>query len=328
MLADNTTSQVPQVARRARPAEPAAECARRARVARSRALRPHQSVGERGTYAPGHADPPARRAGRLRPGGPRAPAIRGGPTYIAETFFDPAPGCVNEERGMLGFTGTFEGRPLSVQTTGMGCPSAAIVVEELIQLGATRLVRVGTCGGAPADDAHGRHRGGRRRPRPTTARSFTYTDGEPHAPTASWTLVERGRRARPRAGRAAPRRTDRVQRGVLRPGPGPHPPLERAGSPRRRDGGRRAVHDRGPPPASRRWPSSRSATCIDGEAVDPHQRRRAEAGRRRDDDRWPAAVADRRTDRRPTSLRSGRAPSTASRSSTSSATEASILPRE
>ena len=48
---------------------------------------------------------------------------------------------------MLGFTGTFEGRPISVQSSGMGCPSAAIVFEELIQLGAKRIVRMGTCGG-------------------------------------------------------------------------------------------------------------------------------------------------------------------------------------
>jgi len=48
---------------------------------------------------------------------------------------------------MLGYTGTFEGQPISVQTTGMGCPSAGIVFEELAQLGARRFVRVGTCGG-------------------------------------------------------------------------------------------------------------------------------------------------------------------------------------
>src|SRR3954470_5123190 len=77
----------------------------------------------------------------LCPGDPRRA------TYIAETFFDPGFRTVNEERGMLGFTGTFGGRPISVQTTGMGCPSAGIVFEELVMLGATRLVRVGTCGG-------------------------------------------------------------------------------------------------------------------------------------------------------------------------------------
>jgi 5'-methylthioadenosine phosphorylase/purine-nucleoside phosphorylase len=77
----------------------------------------------------------------LCPGDPRRAA------YIAETFFDPGYRTVNEERGMLGFTGTFEGAPISVQTTGMGCPSAGIVFEELIMLGAHRLIRVGTCGG-------------------------------------------------------------------------------------------------------------------------------------------------------------------------------------
>jgi len=66
--------------------------------------------------------------------------------YIAETFFDPGFTRVNKERGMLGFTGTFDGKPISVQSTGMGCPSAGIVFEELIMLGAKRLVRVGTCG--------------------------------------------------------------------------------------------------------------------------------------------------------------------------------------
>ena len=77
----------------------------------------------------------------LCPGDPRRAQ------YIAETFFDAGFRTVNEERGMLGFTGTFDGRPISVQTTGMGCPSAGIVFEELVMLGAQRLIRVGTCGG-------------------------------------------------------------------------------------------------------------------------------------------------------------------------------------
>jgi 5'-methylthioadenosine phosphorylase/purine-nucleoside phosphorylase len=77
----------------------------------------------------------------LCPGDPRRSE------YIAETFFDDGFRRVNEERGMLGFTGTFDGRPISVQTTGMGCPSAGIVFEELVMLGARRLIRVGTCGG-------------------------------------------------------------------------------------------------------------------------------------------------------------------------------------
>jgi purine-nucleoside phosphorylase len=70
--------------------------------------------------------------------------------YIAETFFD-EPVQRNTERGMLGYTGTFEGKAVSVQATGMGCPSAAIVFEELVQLGVKRLLRVGTCGGLQPD---------------------------------------------------------------------------------------------------------------------------------------------------------------------------------
>ncbi len=75
----------------------------------------------------------------LLPGDPRRAR------YIAENFFDSAK-LVTEERGLLGYTGTYKGEPVSIQTTGMGCPSAAIVTEELIQLGARNLIRVGTCG--------------------------------------------------------------------------------------------------------------------------------------------------------------------------------------
>jgi uridine phosphorylase len=57
-----------------------------------------------------------------------------------------APKMMNHNRGLWGYTGAAaDGRPLTVQSTGMGGPSAAIVVEELVALGARRLVRVGTC---------------------------------------------------------------------------------------------------------------------------------------------------------------------------------------
>lgn len=49
-------------------------------------------------------------------------------------------------RGLLGYTGLYEGERISVQTTGMGGPSAAIVVEELHQLGVRTVIRAGTCG--------------------------------------------------------------------------------------------------------------------------------------------------------------------------------------
>ena len=66
--------------------------------------------------------------------------------YIAETYFDDVQQR-NSERGLLGYSGTYEGKPVSVQGTGMGCPGATIVFEELIQLGVKTLIRVGTCGG-------------------------------------------------------------------------------------------------------------------------------------------------------------------------------------
>ncbi len=58
-----------------------------------------------------------------------------------------SPKMFNHNRGLWGYTGTApDGQPLTVQSTGMGGPSTAIVVSELVELGATRLLRVGTCG--------------------------------------------------------------------------------------------------------------------------------------------------------------------------------------
>jgi uridine phosphorylase len=57
------------------------------------------------------------------------------------------PRMFNHHRGLWGYTGTApDGEPLTIQATGMGGPSAAIVLSELIELGARRAVRVGTCG--------------------------------------------------------------------------------------------------------------------------------------------------------------------------------------
>ena len=54
---------------------------------------------------------------------------------------------VSEHRGLLGYTGTIDGVPVSVQTTMMGTPTTTIVVEELLMLGVTTFIRVGTTGG-------------------------------------------------------------------------------------------------------------------------------------------------------------------------------------
>jgi uridine phosphorylase len=65
---------------------------------------------------------------------------------VAQHLLD-APKMFNHTRGLWGYTGiAADGEPLTVQSTGMGGPSAAIVTEELIALGARRLVRIGTCG--------------------------------------------------------------------------------------------------------------------------------------------------------------------------------------
>ena len=106
---------------------------------------------------------------------------------IARDFLDDAK-QVNGERGMLGYTGTFEGRPVSVQSTGMGCPSAAIVIEELITLGATRLIRVGTCGGLqPQLELGDLVVALSAVPGDSTA--LRYTGGEAHAPTANFNVT-------------------------------------------------------------------------------------------------------------------------------------------
>ena len=70
-------------------------------------------------------------------------------TAIAALFDGglPAARRVTDHRLLYGYTGTYRGVPISVQTTGIGAPAAAIVVEELLRLGARRLIRVGTCGG-------------------------------------------------------------------------------------------------------------------------------------------------------------------------------------
>lgn len=56
---------------------------------------------------------------------------------------------VNANRGLVGYTGTVEGVPVSVQVTMMGTPTTAIVVEELLMLGVKTFIRVGTTGAFP-----------------------------------------------------------------------------------------------------------------------------------------------------------------------------------
>jgi len=110
--------------------------------------------------------------------------------HIAERFDGGLDGArqVNDHRGLLGWTGRYQGRPVSVQTSGMGTPSLSIVAEELLRLGAKQLIRVGTCGGiAPgvktgdlviAVSAC-----------PVDGATRTYLHGDPYAPTADFALT-------------------------------------------------------------------------------------------------------------------------------------------
>jgi DeoD family purine-nucleoside phosphorylase len=88
-----------------------------------------------------HLQPTAPLAERvLLPGDPARALM------LAQALLE-APKMFNHNRGLWGYSGlAHDGRQLTIQSSGMGGPSAAIVVEELVMLGARRIVRVGTCG--------------------------------------------------------------------------------------------------------------------------------------------------------------------------------------
>jgi purine-nucleoside phosphorylase len=96
----------------------------------------------------------------LRPTAPLAervllPGDPGRALALAQTLLE-QPLMFNHHRGLWGYTGTAgDGRPLTIQSTGMGGPSAAIVLSELVALGVARAIRVGTCGALAAGLALG-----------------------------------------------------------------------------------------------------------------------------------------------------------------------------
>lgn len=93
-------------------------------------------------------------------------------------------------RGLLGYTGEFEGHRVSVQTTGMGGPSAAIVVEELHQLGVRTVIRAGTCG-AFGDTVAVLDFVVATAAVPLDGTSRQYLGGDPFAPVADFDLTAR-----------------------------------------------------------------------------------------------------------------------------------------
>jgi purine-nucleoside phosphorylase len=71
--------------------------------------------------------------------------------FIAENFLENAV-CYTEVRGMYGFTGTYKGKKVSVQGSGMGMPSIGIYVNELVdQYDVKRIMRIGSCGSLQED---------------------------------------------------------------------------------------------------------------------------------------------------------------------------------
>src|SRR3954454_21593146 len=99
-----------------------------------------------------HVHPTAPLADRaLLPGDP------GRALALAQALCDAPARMFNHNRGLWGYTGTaLDGEPLTVQSTGIGAPSAAIVVEQLSDLGPRCAIRVSTCsalhGGAALGD--------------------------------------------------------------------------------------------------------------------------------------------------------------------------------
>lgn len=120
-------------------------------------------------------------------------------TLVADTLLD-SPRLYNEYRHLLGYTGSYHGTPVSVQTTGMGCPSLAIVVEEVIRLGAKRLVRIGTCGAVAADVEPGDLVVATASV-PNDGTSRQYLGAVPYAPAADFAVVQALRTAAERTGR-------------------------------------------------------------------------------------------------------------------------------
>ncbi|MDL2334990.1 MAG: purine-nucleoside phosphorylase [Chloroflexota bacterium] len=95
---------------------------------------------------------------------------------------------VNQHRSLLGYTGTYKGKPVSIQTSGIGTPSFSIVMEELLMLGSTTFIRTGTCGGI----ARGLKTGDvvvATASVPMDGSTRTYLHGDPFAPAADFELT-------------------------------------------------------------------------------------------------------------------------------------------
>ncbi|MER3443161.1 MAG: purine-nucleoside phosphorylase [Meiothermus sp.] len=116
------------------------------------------------------------------------PGDPGRAEWIAETFLEDVK-TYNTYRALLGFTGIYKGVPVSVQTSAMGGPSTAIVVEEIINLGVKAIIRVGTTGGIDGKVGAGTlviAQGAV----PLDGTTRQYLGGRPYAPVADWDVLE------------------------------------------------------------------------------------------------------------------------------------------
>ena len=108
--------------------------------------------------------------------------------FIAENYLE-NPVCYNEVRGMLGFTGTYKGVPVSVQGSGMGMPSIGIYSWELFnEYGVENIIRVGTAGGI-AENVQLRDVVIGMSASTNSAYASQYRLPGTYAPTASWELL-------------------------------------------------------------------------------------------------------------------------------------------
>jgi purine-nucleoside phosphorylase len=109
--------------------------------------------------------------------------------YVAEHFLENAE-CYNEVRGMYGFTGTYRGKRVSVQGSGMGIPSFLIYATELLsEYGVQKILRIGTCG-AISKEVHVRDLILGMSACTTSAINKTRFLGYDFAPTADFSLLQ------------------------------------------------------------------------------------------------------------------------------------------
>lgn len=119
--------------------------------------------------------------------------------YVAENLLDDAK-CYNNVRGMYGYTGTYEGKRISIQGTGMGMPTTSIYAHELINdYGVKNLIRVGTCGAIQPEIGLGQVIIAQSGSTDSNMNRITF-HGLDYAPTANFDLLHRAHEVAQRLG--------------------------------------------------------------------------------------------------------------------------------